>query len=123
VSHEILDGSNVDAAFEQMGGKRMEHSVAGGAFWVSRPSHGVFELALHGMLWQVMPGEITRSRIGQTLAAEKTYCHRHSLEVFGYLRRSESFRWVSPRPSARAAAPAAMGRVAEAESEQEAARK
>ena len=59
MAEQVLDGSDVDAAFQEMRGKAMAKGVAGGGFGEPGFAHGVFELALHGGFVQMMACDVS----------------------------------------------------------------
>lgn len=56
MSEQVLDGPDVDSAFEEMGCERMAKSVGCGALGQTRARHGLLELTLHGVFMEVVPG-------------------------------------------------------------------
>ena len=64
MAEEILDGSDVGAVLEEAGCKRVTERVACGAFGDIGFADGVFELALHGGLVEVMAGDPTGVGMG-----------------------------------------------------------
>jgi len=60
VAEQVLDSSDVDAAFEKVGGERMAHGVAGGGLGEPGLAHGFLELALHGDFVDVVSGNPAR---------------------------------------------------------------
>ena len=68
VSEEILDGADVVAGFEQVGGERMAQRVAGGAFGQAGGSGGAGHGALQAGGAEVMPGEAAGARIASEAA-------------------------------------------------------
>jgi len=64
MAEQILDSSDVDAAFQEMSGKAMAKGMAGCRLGESGLAHGLFELALHGDFVDVVSGNSAGPRMG-----------------------------------------------------------
>ena len=56
MAEQVLDGSDVDAAFEEVSCEAVPKGVAGGGFGEEGLAHGRFELTLHGSVVDVVSG-------------------------------------------------------------------
>lgn len=63
VAEEGLHGSYVDTAFEEVGCEGVPEGVTGDTFRYGGLPHGVLELASHGVLVQVIAGELPGSGV------------------------------------------------------------
>lgn len=88
MAEQILDGSDVHPAFEEVGGEGMAKRVTGGRFGEAGLARGFLELALHGGVMNVESGNPAGSWVGQSVAEGNRNCQGHSREALGYLRRS-----------------------------------
>ena len=59
VAEEFLDGANVVAVFEEMGGERVAEGVATGLFINTGQLDGLFDGTLQNRLMQVMTANVT----------------------------------------------------------------
>ena len=72
VAHEFLDHADVDAVFQQVGGKGVPQGMAGGPFGDAGPVHGGFHGLLQAGLQYMMPAQDAGSRIlAQVLCGEQ----------------------------------------------------
>jgi len=63
MAEERLEGTDIGAALEEVGGEGMSEGVAGGSFWDVGFADGVSDLSLQGVLVEVVPGEFSGSGV------------------------------------------------------------
>jgi len=63
MAKQVLDGPDVDPAFQEVGGEGMPKGVAGRGFGEPGFAHGVSELALHGDFVNVVSGDPASFRV------------------------------------------------------------
>jgi hypothetical protein len=63
MSEESLNGTDVSAALEEVGGERVTECMAGDSFWDVGFACGVFDEALQGVFMEVVTGMATGPRM------------------------------------------------------------
>ena len=64
MAEQILDGADVDSAFQEMGGEGMSQGMAGGPFVEAGFPDSFFELTRHRVVMEVIAGDSTVSGVG-----------------------------------------------------------
>ena len=86
MSEQFLNGADVIACFEKVGGKTVAEGVATGSLWYASSINSVFDGVLQVLFVHMVAADFPGAGSTEGLAAGKSHCQRQSRAAPGYFR-------------------------------------